>query len=721
MNLMDTKKSSKSESSFLTINNSGETSGVLAKGGSSIESASSFHSLRNDPSQHEELRAHISPARSISSSSSESYCVPQPMKTSSPRHTLPKMNAANYTKKKAQDSISDDCEKIMSSSHDDKENVKQQRVRRSRDWTEEERRRKKCNFKMTLEKDPAKVPKQLMSDTKHSAASIEVPSPNNHNQKRFRPKLKKPTRARAHQGESKLKSSSDKKISHPGSAIESKHKICPASHKKVFPIQHHLNAASTESLRSISPGSDSVFYETEFAEIHSHCCQCGKEVNPDGTEETGANGGHDIVQPPEGFADSPVVTLSPLKLVKRYRNENKFIHHKGGNNNRAKSEEREAHDHFKEKIKCADSTPSIAQSVIPQPDVLESERGVYQGNYVLGQWVSIQDIESCRKSEIEQAGTQNQNDEQKTRRDSTDSEKDFRKKYQAIAHRMVHRRSCLEMYKRLLNNEKFETDRKVIVHRVSGEFGFRIHGSRPVVVSAIEENTPAQTSGLSLGDIVLSVNGVAVLEKSHSEVVKIAHAGSDVLELEVARADSSLHPVPEQSFAIPIHSGYLWRKVTENDESEWIRRWFCVKNHCLYFYKFNSDLLPLGVIPLTKHKVYVLSKDSADRPFSFVIEYLIANTKPVQLATDNEGCTQQWVCLLNKIETHDSWLKSKIGYLKFPTRSIPYSDCSGYLMKLGARWRSWVKRYCVLKDACLYFYDDVNSKNAVGKFVHLQK
>ena len=105
---------------------------------------------------------------------------------------------------------------------------------------------------------------------------------------------------------------------------------------KASPDTARLKALSAESLRSVSPGSDSVFYSDPSSHMAAvehqvHCLHCGKEVdivttdNHDKSISSNNGAQPDIVQPPAGFADSPRLKHSTgrlyKKLEKRFRSE----------------------------------------------------------------------------------------------------------------------------------------------------------------------------------------------------------------------------------------------------------------------------------------------------------------------------------------------------------------------------------------------------------------
>ncbi|CAG9864745.1 unnamed protein product [Phyllotreta striolata] len=294
-----------------------------------------------------------------------------------------------------------------------------------------------------------------------------------------------------------------------------------------------------------------------------------------------------------------------------------------------------------------------------------------------------------------------------------------------------------------INNIAFsfaDCDKTVVVRRESGEFGFRIHGSKPVVVSAIEPGTPAETSGLEVGDIVLSVNGVSVLDKNHSEIVKIAHAGSDTLTMEVgliysfvrrqftdtigpqvARTCYVLTPQRDEDTSKALFSGYLWKlsgyASGNSDNRRWLRRWFCLKqNGCLYCYKTDADKHPVDVTLLQNREIRRMESDL--KANVFVVQK--HEGVPLYLAAESLDLEEKWIEEMGKLmgdkrkNSIDGFLERTKGDLSLPACEVKEPDCFGYLVKLGTQWKSWSRRYCILKDACLYFYQEANAKSAFG-------
>ncbi|KAF0306588.1 hypothetical protein FJT64_021919 [Amphibalanus amphitrite] len=371
-------------------------------------------------------------------------------------------------------------------------------------------------------------------------------------------------------------------------------------------------------------------------------------------------------------------------------------------------------------------TDAATQCTISARDLPDEESGLYKGHFPAARWLYIGTDEELRvwrraprQATLSEEPTASTPLTRCPSTESTESEREFRRRYQAISHRMVHRKSSGHMFThsaggtfdpglepaslrqrleatlrqaaitcarlhcsletrlrplRRLGTERDPYgrpackpikagDKTVVMQKCSGEFGFRIHGSRPVVVSAIEPGTPAQLSGLQVGDIIVSINGSRVLDSSHGDVVRIAHAASDQLQLEVASTGSLLplltpgHPLYRQvastGSVLPVpadwscrRQGWLWRRSgpagtdPSGTAADWRRRWAVLQPDALLFlYKRAEDVHP--VLGLSLADCSVTAGSDCGREMAFTVRGAVS--EPVALAAETETERDDWL------------------------------------------------------------------------------
>lgn len=270
---------------------------------------------------------------------------------------------------------------------------------------EEERRRRRSNMNLDIEKENMRalaspIKKQTppkSSPQKAPEPAVDLASPSKI--KRTRPKIRRQFR----------KSSKDN-----GGLIKSPDR--PFHYKALSPQadEQLLKAKSIESFRSVSPGSDSVFYsevDGGIVDQQVHCLHCGKEVDivtaPSDSHEAipqlESDEHEHIVKPPADFADSPITTKTSHRLYKKMDRKFRYEDHRHGHdrgrhfrirkdNIRAKSEERgkdrESSEGSFSKLRASDSSPCV----IP-PDVEEEENDhiIYPGHYCETRYARLTD------------------------------------------------------------------------------------------------------------------------------------------------------------------------------------------------------------------------------------------------------------------------------------------------------------------------------------------
>lgn len=199
----------------------------------------------------------------------------------------------------------------------------------------------------------------------------------------------------------------------------------------------------------------------------------------------------------------------------------------------------------------------------------------------------------------------------------------------------------------------------------------------------------------------------------------------DTLRLEVARTCDVLTPLVTHD-PTPLCAGYLYKlggaHHTPGSSTiirKWHRRWFALKrDHCLYYYKSEMEQHPLGAVHLLDYSVHALPE--VGKPFSFTVAKLGGMT--LHLAAHTEDARNRWGQVITQAALEaaqrDELMEISSRRIQQPPASIASPDCFGFLHKLGARWHQWKRRYCVLKDACLYLYHDTEATQAIG-VVHL--
>jgi hypothetical protein len=107
---------------------------------------------------------------------------------------------------------------------------------------------------------------------------------------------------------------------------------------------------------------------------------------------------------------------------------------------------------------CVPSLPSANQ---PMPEKLDEDAGIQADAYRAGRWFYIGPGDERRvwsqrlmppTGLSKTAAIASTNDSTDADLSVSESERSFRKHYEAVTHRMIHRKASIEMFKRILNN-----------------------------------------------------------------------------------------------------------------------------------------------------------------------------------------------------------------------------------------------------------------------------
>ncbi|XP_073770470.1 uncharacterized protein pdzph1 isoform X2 [Danio rerio] len=259
-------------------------------------------------------------------------------------------------------------------------------------------------------------------------------------------------------------------------------------------------------------------------------------------------------------------------------------------------------------------------------------------------------------------------------------------------------------------------ERTVKICKGVGEYpwGFRIQFSKPIVVTEVDTNGPAEEAGLQVGDFVQAVNGTDVTSVPHSEAADLARQGPDLLTLTIGSDIGRTPNTPR-----PACRGYLHKRTQSSFLKGWRKRWFVLRHDCcLYYYRNKRDEGKSRALSVMSLEGALVEADSTlGKPFVFRCCPVSGNRAYYLCATSNQEM-KRWLEAMGRavhpITQNHVWVDVTRHNSNLPPLAVKNPECLGLLHQLDRSKDSWVQYYCVLKDGCLYFYVSIRSTSAIG-------